>query len=638
MKKNRSMELINYFAKHSSQKFSLKKLSEEFGVSERQIKNYISQINQISAPEEMITPLGNNMFQLCGNYHDFLPLYGHSDYLPKERVSIIISKLLTSDEPLDLFDLSDELYISRSTLETDINKVRKIISEFEAKISISGDMVELVGSEKSKRRLTSYMITNDNYNDFLSSCNLKYLKSNYKTDFLNSKLSDIFDRYHLVYNDYSLNNIVLHLIITLDRLKDKNELLEEIATPNDSKEELEMTKEIVDFLEENYDVSFTQTEFYNLLQFISCNLATVEYRHVDQQNVNPYISQEVISITKEIIQKVQDYYFLDDFDEVFESRFMLHINNLFKRIEHNYSSKNPLAYEIKYTYPLIYDVAVFVADIIYEKKKYMINQDEISFIALHIGGFLESSKQRRNKISAIYIYSDYHSLYRYNIEKIQKQFSEYLDLKYTIPINDYFRVKPSSDIVISEFSLTNIKYIHVSPFITEKELSLINCSIEHLRSQHKLEEFQNDFSCMTSSDLFFRNITGKNEFDTIEKLLDHIKPFDLFLPEFPAEVIKREQLSSTAFHNDIAVPHAISQFVKKSFISFTCYDNGISWSNEKVRLVIIIGIAYSERKRFRSIFSQLVDILSNASNTNLIVDSASYEELRDNINKIAGFV
>jgi len=632
------MELITFFLKQSSRKFSLKKLSEEFSVSERQIKNYIFQINQISAPEEMIITLGNNMFQLCDAYHNLLPLYRHSDLLPKDRVSIIISKILTSNDSLDLFDLADELYISRSTLETDLNKVRKIISEFQLKITVSSDTVQLVGSEKSKRRLTSYMITNDNYNDFLSSCNLKYLKSNYKTDFLNSKLSNIFDRYHLVYNDYSLNNIVLHLIITLDRLKDKNELLEQTVTPNDSKEELKMTKEIVDFLKENYNVSFSQTEFHNLLQFISCNLVTVDYRHVDRQNVNSYISPEVISITKEIIQKVQDYYFLDDFDEVFESRFMLHINNLFKRLEHNYSSRNPLAYEIKYTYPLIYDVAVFVADIIYEKKKYKINQDEISFIALHIGGFLESNKQRRNKISAIYIYSDYHSLYRYNIEKIQKQFSEYLDLKYTISINDYYRAKPSSDIIISEFSLTDNKYINVSPFITEKELALINYNIEHLRSQHKLEEFQNNFSCMTSADLFLRNINGKDEFDTIEKLLDCMKPFDIFLPEFPTEVIKREQLSSTAFHNDIAVPHAISQFVKNSFISFACYDNGIPWGNEKVRLVVIIGISYSERKRFRSIFSQLVDILSNASNTNLIINSTSYEELRDNINKIAGSV
>ena len=59
------------------------------------------------------------------------------------------------------------------------------------------------------------------------------------------------------------------------------------------------------------------------------------------------------------------------------------------------------------TYPLIFDISVFVADIIQQETGYVINRDEISLIALHIGSFIESSKANKSKLSAIYVYSDF---------------------------------------------------------------------------------------------------------------------------------------------------------------------------------------------------------------------------------------
>lgn len=634
MRKNKSLDLINYFKKYSARIFSIKDLAAEFDISERQIKNYIRQINEVTAPDSLILPAGPGQYRLCENYHQFLPLFHLADYLPKERISIILSRLLVEDEGIDIFDLAEEIYVSRPTLESDLNKIRKMIVEFQMTLSVSEDIITLKGSEQAKRKLTSYMITNDSYTDFMNHQELRFLNNTYQTSRMLSKLSDIFHEYHITYNDYSLNNIVLHLIITIDRIRSNCELPDTMLPGSFNDTETAVVRKIVDFLEEDYGISFSSVEFDNLAHFISCNFAAIDYSHIDSRKARSYVSQECQELTEEILRQIADYYYLEAFDEIFMSRFMLHLENLLRRLRNHYTAKNPLSMELKNTYPLIYDVAVFIADIIQEKTHFVISQDEISFIALHIGGGLETSKQQKNKLTAIYIYADYHGFYQFNVEKLQNIFSENLNIRYTISFNDYFTVKPTAELIISEFAISDVDAVVVSPFLTESEIAHIRERIQSQNNQNQIVSFQKIFFHMADKNYFFTNIQGKDKFDTLTILLENLGKFGLFLPDFPAEVLKREQLSSTAFHNDIAVPHAISQSVKKSFLSFVCYEKGIPWGNEKVRLIILIGMAYSERKRFRSLFSHLVELLSVPANTSKISSSRTYEELVEHLNEI----
>ena len=68
--------------------------------------------------------------------------------------------LVLSDTPINIFDLADELYVSRPTVESDLLKVRRTISPFKLTLDTKNDVVSISGPEKDKRRLVSYMITN----------------------------------------------------------------------------------------------------------------------------------------------------------------------------------------------------------------------------------------------------------------------------------------------------------------------------------------------------------------------------------------------------------------------------------------------------------------------------------------------
>lgn len=218
MRYNKSKDILDYFVKNASRSLSTKELASTFGISERQVKNYIRQINQETRPRQILIQTPARRYRLHENYGNYLHLFQYHEDLPRNRVNTIISILLLTEEPVDLFDLADDLYISRPTLESDLTKIRKILSDFHLTLCLKNDCISLSGEEIAKRRLTSLMISSDQYTEFMGDNKLKYLNNPYKATFIKQNLITIFEECNFLFNDYSLNNIVLHLIITVDRL------------------------------------------------------------------------------------------------------------------------------------------------------------------------------------------------------------------------------------------------------------------------------------------------------------------------------------------------------------------------------------------------------------------------------------
>ncbi|MBP1529258.1 MAG: transcription antiterminator, partial [Erysipelotrichaceae bacterium] len=451
MRKNKANEVLSFLSENASESFSAKELSEKLNISERMIRNYIRQLNESSKKAMILSDGGKYRIDPSFDHNHYET--EHPDLSNQERVMVILSRLLTAEEAIDLFDLADELYVSESTIEADLKKVRRRLEPFHLSLSYDHGKLMIQGSEKDRRSFTSYMITNTRYKGFMFNDTKHFLNDEYQISFIKENLVRIFNECYFFFNDYSLNNIILHIIITIDRLKNNCYLEETPFNLNISEIENKAAAMIVGFLEENYDVKVSKAEANNIASFLSCNLATLDYRMIHPDNIETYISHETVELVRYILNKITDFYQIDSFDDVFFARFSLHVDNLLKRQSAHFSVHNPMQMDIKYSYPLIFDIAVYAASLIKEKTSYEINQDEISLIALHIGSFIESNDSNKSKISAVYVYADYHQFYQQNITKIQHRFENDLNLMYTISIIDLKSLQQKPDLLISEVSI-----------------------------------------------------------------------------------------------------------------------------------------------------------------------------------------
>ncbi|MBQ9425690.1 MAG: transcription antiterminator [Erysipelotrichaceae bacterium] len=625
MKKNRSEEILDHLKRNKGTSYSAQELSDKFGISARQIRNYINQINET---KEIII-LSDGKYHL-GSDSSTGSLNRNTD--SSERVAFVISRLLTEDGNVNIFDIAEELFVSEATIQTDLKKLRRRIEPFHLSLVNNDSFLSLQGTEKNKRSLASYIITNTHYKAFMSDEGNRFFDNDYQIDNLKRSLIKIFNDCSFYYNDYSLNNIILHLVITIDRLRNHYSIEETQIALNISEIEKTAADQISSYLEENYDIEINQTERNNIAAFLATNLATLDYRMINRQNISSYIENSTIDLVGYILDKITDYYLLDPFDDVFFARFCLHIDNLLKRQKIDHSVHNPMLLDIKLTYPLIFDIAVYAAQLIKEKTKYVINQDEISLIALHIGSFIESCDMNKNKVSAIYIYSDYHQFYQHNISKIQTRFDKDLNLLFTISEDDYDPDTMEPDLLISEVDIPQT--IIVSPFITEQQINSIDSMIKAKIQKKETDAFIQSFSKLFKEDYFFTDVHGKDEYEVIGKLTDLLKEKGLFDDSFTESVLNREKASSTCFIKKVAIPHAIGQTIPCSFISIVTYDHAQKWGNEDIQLLILFGIAYAERKDFRFVFNHIVDMLSNETNINALCQCRSYNDTVETIQTI----
>ncbi|MCR0382034.1 PTS sugar transporter subunit IIA [[Clostridium] innocuum] len=263
------------------------------------------------------------------------------------------------------------------------------------------------------------------------------------------------------------------------------------------------------------------------------------------------------------------------------------------------------------------------------------NEDEISFIAFHIGSFFETSTENKNKLTAIYVYMEYYDMYRLNLEKLQKTFHDTVDIRYALSIQDFEKAELVYDLIISELPLPSTKtYIQISPFISEEEIQKIQKHIQQYMSRKKEVEFEKLIQEFSNEELFFRNMKQESKTALLKDFTQQVISLGYADQSFISDVLTREKLSSTSFHNGVAIPHALHPNARKSFIAFLLLDSPILWDQDEVSIVILIGISYDQRKSFRQIFNHLVELLSRPAVVQKLASITEYKELLHTITAV----
>ena len=95
---------------------------------------------------------------------------------------------------------------------------------------------------------------------------------------------------------------------------------------------------------------------------------------------------------------------------------------------------------------------------------------------------------------------------------------------------------------------------------------------------------------------------------------------------FIKDVLLRESVSSTAFTDVLAMPHAISQNAEHSFICVVHNSMPICWGRKMVHFILMVGIAKDEMKYFTPAFDLIVDLFNSTNRTIELLKTSTFEE------------
>lgn len=332
-------------------------------------------------------------------------------YEKVERVNFILSRLLTSKEPIKYFVFTLYLNISEKTLTDDLTIIDKWLSVYDIKlIRKRGVGLSIKGSEKSIRKaqakLINEMLDDDkkieilmdiydkvkvdliSQNDILSMMDVGIINRTKKS------LDKTFHRLNISISDNSYISLLVHISLSIERLKQNRQIdfNEDIVQNLKSSQDYIFAEKIIEDLEEEFSIEIPDIEIY----FVAMHIKGTKI--IDEDNVNIYTNKtdETTSITEELIEKMEEIYGLDLKKDLRLNRDLrAHILPALNRLKYKLSIKNPIINEIKDKYGDIYNSLKEIApDVIRKNGKLSadipIPDDEIAYIAIHFITAIES--------------------------------------------------------------------------------------------------------------------------------------------------------------------------------------------------------------------------------------------------------
>ncbi|EAC3992542.1 PRD domain-containing protein [Listeria monocytogenes] len=614
-------EILAYLHKQENKWVTSNELAAFCECTTRTIRNNIYKINEVTPNLINSTKQG---YQINLN----IPFEFQSESDVTERKSKLLLELIkNSTKGVDLFELADILYISEVTLKKDIQQLKNELKEADVKIVISKDRIKLIGKERAKRKyMISLLYEEGGYRESIKS-RIQEMIEFVSIDKLQNIVKEVLAQESITTNQYSMMNIVLHYAISIVRIQQGNTLIETQKTLiRKHSKEYEISKKIAKILSEEYQIHFSEAETKQL-GLLYVGLQNEQSANANHGELDQFVDKKIIDALKIVLANVEETYLIDLQNEQLFIKLAIHVQSLYYRSRYKAYTRNLSLLDIKTSYPVTFDIAVYISSLLQEKLAIDFNEDEISFIALHIGSFLESENRDYLRLEIGLLVDDYHDLRTNMLKKLRARFENEATIE-LIENEDY---EENFDIILTtnrDVALEKAGSIFIHPLLTTKDIKKITSRI-----QTKKKILENNIRGQQIDRYIVRSLYS-NQIDPSEltpakireQMISKMEKQNFVTPEFKEKVEKREQMAPTSFPSGIAIPHSIKNDALQSGVSIMTLQEPIYWNDVKVKIIALVAISKKDATEFNDFFEKFVEIVSEPINTKRLSMVESFEE------------
>lgn len=445
---------------------------------------------------------------------------------------------------------------------------------------------------------------------------------------LQQTIQDVLSDRNIQINQYSLNNMVLHFAISIERIRQGHSLKKSLNRDSAQRNaEFSIAEEISNKLAQQYDIHFSHAELEQLsLLFIG--MQNESLMNENSQQLSNFVNQKIITALQDVLTEVEQTYLVELHDEEFFNKLAIHLQSLYYRSHYETFTRNSSLLDLKTAYPLTYDLAVYISSLIQDRLDIWFNDDEISFIALHIGSFLETQKHFRNQVTIQLIVNDYHDIAENLSKQIEERFGETINLLVT---EKWKAAKGNYDLLLTTDRETASEYagsVFIHPFLTNKDVKKIEKRINSLKSQREKRRMYQAIEKFILPELYFNQIdpAGLEPFEIRKQINQRMIEEDFVDDQFFERVEKRERMSPTSFPSGIAVPHSVELEAQRSGVAIMTLQEPLVWADHTIKLIAYIAINKNEANEFNDFFETFIEIVSEPINTKQLSMSEDYDE------------
>jgi lichenan operon transcriptional antiterminator len=217
-------------------------------------------------------------------------------------------------------------------------------------------------------------------------------------------------------------------------------------------------------------------------------------------------------------------------------------------------------------------------------------------------------------------------------ERIESSLGAELSVEVVVTRTDVDWGDFSTDLVLTTIEARGASdnIVVIQPFVTEGDIDNIRKAISRARRHRRRAQIKDDLLLYFDEELFFRNLSAEGPVDMIRSLGERMVAREIIDESYVTGAIERELMSSTAFTETLAVPHAMVMSATRTSIAIAVNESPIQWGDNRVNVVALIAFSASGRASFQTVFDQFVEVFADRTDVlDLIkrsVDFASFIE------------
>lgn len=532
----------------------------------------------------------------------------------KEREEWLLDYLLKQHKFVRIDDLSEMLYVSRSTITNDLRNVEDSLKSYHITLIRRPNYgLHIQGSEFDIRNCMISQFKDNKWAQRFSDKEENELKE------ISKILLNNIQNQKVVLSKSMIQEMTSCIYIAKARYEEnykitvsKNEVVHRIYKPC-----IDVAANIVEELNEKFHTHLLDSEIY----YIAINIAARSDYNVLEGELESGVINQARKQATQMLDCVYDMMHLDmrqNLSLLYDLISFLIPMDI--RMRYGIIAKNPFAEATKKKYFFAYNVASQA--VIPLKKTYFheVPENEIAYLTSIFALFIEQEKDKKKKYNILVICATNMSTSKLLAYQYKKKFKKYIDEVYTCEMYnldsfDFSKV----DYIFTTVEINRVlpkPVLGISAFLEDEEVEKIS-SILKFKSSNTIAD-------VYSEELFYDNIKGETKEEVLFEICQRI-PKKYGIPsDFYEGLLRREEITGTDLAKHVALPHPYETTSDISFACIAVLDHPIRWTRQDVQVVILMAVAEDEQRDLTNFLQLISEFIANESAVLQLVEEPDF--------------
>jgi mannitol operon transcriptional antiterminator len=422
-------------------------------------------------------------------------------YTKAERKLLILSNLLTTNEPIKSYYFTKLLKVSEGTLNNDFLEVNSWLEKFHIKHFRKPGMGSYLEGEENNFRNAYINLIHESYNEKEIINMVRNIGKGIKSSSIiqissEDRLLKLIDKsiinkvengltremkeLHMNLSDSSYVGLVVHISLAMQRIKNGEKIVMDKAILEDLKimDQFNVAKKIADGISKDFNIEIPIDE----IGYITMHIKGSKLRVSSMDDKFNLDNLDLVNITKKLIRlgEIEFEITLSNDDRLLND-LINHLGPSICRIKMGMIIRNPLLQEIKTNYIDVYKGVEKIVNVIKDRVNIeTIPDSEIAYITMHFASAIERILATDININVVVACPTGIGTSRFLVTKIEKKFHNInvLEAISSLKIDEEYLKNKDVDLIISTIDIdTNLDYISVTPFMNIDDEKIIKNKI-----------------------------------------------------------------------------------------------------------------------------------------------------------------